>query len=114
MLIKLLKKLFSRTNEEHAYALALKNFKYVRDQFNELKIGDDINKPFSGDCEDFAFTLRRAIGGEVYRVRVRQGWHAVLVKDQFVYCNMRKRRIKQHRYPGTFYDIMQESNFTRG
>jgi len=59
------KKLFTHTKEENAHKLALSNFVYEADKVNEYRIYDYIDKPFHGDCEDFAFTLQRQIGGDV-------------------------------------------------
>lgn len=107
------KKLFNRTPEEIAFDTAKRNFTYVQDKENELKVYPTIEKPFSGDCEDFAFTLREAIGGDVWFVKVRQGNHAVLICDGWVYCNMRKRRIRKDNYPGEFVCKIYDFQFKR-
>ena len=45
-------------------------------------------RPFTGDCEDYSFTLQNAIGGQVwYVVHPIWGSHAVLVIEGVVYDN---------------------------
>lgn len=78
---------------ESACKQAVRNFTYVPDIANEYKIYDRIDRPFSGDCEDFAFTLQRQIGGDVYYTFVPRETdkgikliaHAVLVLNERVY-----------------------------
>lgn len=48
-----------------AHRLALWNFSYEKDANDEYRIYDYIDRPFFGDCEDFAFTLQKVIGGDV-------------------------------------------------
>ena len=64
--------------------------------------------PFAGDCEDFAFTLQRVIGGNVWYVK-REGResHAVLVKNGLVYDSLSKYRTKKEEYQGDFVFIMK-------
>lgn len=77
--------------DSEQYRLALDNFTYVADEVDELKRYDRIDRPFSGDCEDFAFTLQHQIGGKVWRAVIFQDdrflAHAVLVKNNTVYDN---------------------------
>lgn len=66
--------------------------------------------PFTGDCEDYSFTLQNAIGGQVWHV-IHPKWkhHAVLVLEGVVYDNTTK-------YPSTLgsYDavFVREMVFT--
>ncbi len=67
---------------------ALSNFTYKADSHEGLwNRFDSIDKPFAGDCEDFAFTLQLQIGGKVMYTKRWYGPHAVLLKDGLVYDN---------------------------
>lgn len=67
------------------YREAKRNFVYEADVANEIRVYDSIATPFYGDCEDFAFTLQRVIGGSVYHVTASNIHHAILIKDGIVY-----------------------------
>lgn len=47
----------------------------------KIYIQTDLDKPLTGDCDDFAFTLKYHIGGVVWYTFVDDVPHAVLVKD---------------------------------
>ena len=93
--------------DTEAHRLALWNFRYEKDIDNEYRIYDSISAPFYGDCEDFAFTLQRQIGGEVYYVLLpdKQA-HAVLVVKGICYDNRYKRPLSKKKYRGEFIYIM--------
>lgn len=93
--------------DAEAHRLALWNFNYEKDIDNEYRIYDYIDRPFFGDCEDFAFTLQKVIGGEVWYIDTgRPVAHAALVKSGLVYDSARKRPISKYRYNGEFKYIM--------
>tara|TARA_Y100000310_G_scaffold30979_1_gene29391 strand:- start:3025 stop:3378 length:354 start_codon:yes stop_codon:yes gene_type:complete len=95
------------TMEQKAHSEALNNFTYVSD--NKLDRWDryDTANPFSGDCEDFSFSLQSVIGGKVYRVRLYDGqYHAVLLKNGVVYDNLYKHPKSKLDYPATFESVM--------
>jgi predicted transglutaminase-like cysteine proteinase len=85
---------------------ALRNFIYVSDEENELFVYDRIDQPFMGDCEDYAFTLQRQIGGEVWHVIVEGGHHAVLVNDGWVYDNLSKWPVPRAEYQAVWVWVM--------
>lgn len=96
--------------DSEAHRLALWNFTYEKDKANELRIYDSISSPFAGDCEDFAFTLRRQIGGVVWLIRLEdRSYHAALVKNNLVYDNNSRRPIKRMDYHGRFIRVMNEN-----
>jgi len=78
---------------EDIHRIARWNFRYKREESgkNEWIAYESIYHPFQGDCEDYAFTLQKEIGGQVRYTRLPSGGHAVLVKDGIVYDNMKKR-----------------------
>ena len=87
------------------YNQAKHNFIYESDKDDELRLYNRIDRKFKGDCEDFAFTLQKQIGGEVWKVILTDEsmypWHAVLVKDGFVYDYLyEKSRVDD--YPAKF------------
>ena len=88
------------------YDEAKQNFIYIEDEADEWLVYDRIDEPFMGDCEDFAFTLQKQIGGEVWKVHVYGIWHAVLLKDGFVYDNIRRTPITIFSYRGWFVEII--------
>lgn len=91
-----------------AHRLALWNFSYVEDVDNEYLIYDSISIPFYGDCEDYAFTLQRAIGGDVWYIeREGRSAHAALVKNGIVYDSLFKHPVNQSAYRGEFLFIMK-------
>jgi hypothetical protein len=91
--------------DEILYYKARSNFRYEADIANEYRVYASIDSPFYGDCEDFAFTLQRQIGGDVYFVMLHKKYpHAVLVKDGVAYDM--KFKIGKDFYPGTFYSIL--------
>lgn len=56
-----------------------------------------------GDCEDYAFTKKREIGGEVWHVALTGGGHhAVVLKDGLVYDNIFDGPVPQKEYPATW------------
>jgi len=94
--------------DEEAHRLALWNFSYVEDVDNEYLIYDSISIPFYGDCEDYAFTLQRVIGGDVWHIdREGKSAHAALVKNGIVYDSLFKHPINQSAYRGEFLFIMK-------
>lgn len=97
----------SSTNEEKAYQVALSNFTYVDDIADEHKAFTRIDMPFSGDCEDFAFTLQLQIDGDVWAVS-RDGDvdHAVLVTDGYVYDSLKTRPVKVENYKNRLIYVM--------
>ena len=93
--------------DTEAHRLALWNFTYKADIDDELRVYDSISSNFSGDCEDFAYTLRKQIGGDVWYVLLPDGTaHAALVKNNMVYDSLFKRPAEQDKYKGTFLYIM--------
>jgi hypothetical protein len=95
--------------DAEAHRLALWNFRYEEDKYNEFRIYNSISNPFAGDCEDFAFTLRRQIGGDVWLIKLEDmSYHAALLKNNIVYDNMYRRAVKLDRYHGKFIRIMNE------
>ncbi|QDP55688.1 MAG: hypothetical protein Tp138OMZ00d2C19078241_20 [Prokaryotic dsDNA virus sp.] len=95
------------TPQQSAHREALWNFKYVPDVENELRVYDRIDQPFEGDCEDFAFTLQRQIGGDVWYIVRAEGAHAALDVDGIIYDNMSKHPIPRVSYPGVFVTILE-------
>ena len=85
---------------------ARNNFRYIEDIEGEWLVYDRIDEEFMGDCEDFAFTLQKQIGGEVWKVHVYGIWHAVLLKDGFVYDNIRRTPISRESYRGWFVEVI--------
>jgi hypothetical protein len=101
--------LFIASKEEAAHRLAYSNFIYESDIADERRIYQRIDKPFRGDCEDFAFTLKIQIGGDVWYVLLPDGQaHAVLVIGDKCYCNRYRRPMPQSRYQGEFLFIMKK------
>lgn len=96
----------SSTNDK-AYYKALSNFTYVDDVADEHKAFTRIDKPFKGDCEDFAFTLQLQIDGEVWAVS-RDGNvdHAVLVTNGYVYDSLKTRPVKVENYKNRLIYVM--------
>ncbi len=82
------------------FQVALNNFTYkadIEDEWNAY----DIYKPFSGDCEDFAFSLQLVIGGDVTYVFDKYDRpHAVLIKSGWIYDNQEKSPIPVDQYSG--------------
>lgn len=95
------------SKEEKAYYEALSNFTYVDDVEDEYKVYSQIDSPFSGDCEDFAFTLQHQIGGEVWAVsRNTKVDHAVLVTKGYVYDSLKTKPIKTEDYENRLIFVM--------
>lgn len=91
---------FNSSDAEKAYYEALSNFTYVEDVADEHKAFTRIDKSFSGDCEDFAFTLQLQIGGEVWAFTHNDNVnHAALVLNGMVYDSLRKHPILINDYP---------------
>jgi hypothetical protein len=89
-----------RRHDLKAYRIALHNFTYVADYFDEWTCFDRIDEPFCGDCEDLAFTLQKQIGGDVWLVRYEGHDHAVLVKNGYVFDQF--GAVKRKHYRGEF------------
>tara|TARA_X000001388_G_scaffold52616_7_gene38390 strand:+ start:613 stop:996 length:384 start_codon:yes stop_codon:yes gene_type:complete len=88
------------SSDDKAYYEALSNFIYIDDIADEHKAFTSIDKPFKGDCEDFAFTLQLQIGGEVWAFTHNDNVnHAALVLNGMVYDSLRKRPISIEKYP---------------
>jgi outer membrane biogenesis lipoprotein LolB len=95
------------TPDQKAMWQATANFNYVADIADEWRIYDRIDQPFDGDCEDYALTLQKQIGGKVwYVVHNKLGAHAVLVKNNLTYDFLAKHSIHKDRYPGKFVFVM--------
>ena len=91
-----------------AHRLALWNFHYEADKDNEYRVYNSISTPFYGDCEDFAFTLAKQIGGEVWYIDTgTYPAHAALVKGGWVYDSIYTRRVSKQNYKGEFKFIMR-------
>ncbi len=92
-------------NANQIYRKAISNFVYESDIEDERCIYENIDDKFYGDCEDFAFTLQKQIGGEVWYVilndRTSYRYHAVLVKDGITYDYIYKSSWKEN-YPARF------------
>lgn len=109
-----LKKVFKSAPYWREFKTAKYNFHYVKDVRNEYKRYTTIDRPFHGDCEDFAFTLQRRIGGKVVYVHdyKTNAGHAVLYKDGWIYCNQCSYVYKLEDYTlGKVY-LDRELNFT--
>lgn len=92
---------------QQALRQAIGNFHYEADKDDEWRIYDAIDKPFKGDCEDFALTLQKKIGGQVWYVAHKtQGAHAVLIKDEVTYDFLLNRSMPIESYPGKPIYIM--------
>jgi hypothetical protein len=97
------------TTEQSAMWQATNNFTYKGELpgKDEWITYDSINEPFTGDCEDYALTLQKQIGGDVwYVVLPGKRAHAVLAKNGIAYDFRFKRSIKVESYPGRFSHIM--------
>ena len=94
------------TPDQKAMWQASANFVYVADVADEWRVYDRIDQPFEGDCEDYALTLQKQIGGDVWYVINRKGAHAVLVKNDITYDFLVKRSMHRNRYPGKFMYVM--------
>lgn len=100
------------TMTEYDHWRAYKNFTYISEK-GDVWTRHDIFKPFSGDCEDFAFSLQQRIGGEVWAIFKDDGWHAALVKDGWVY-DLTPERIRKEDYEGEFVEVIEyESHGTK-
>lgn len=107
----------SRIPHMEDHRLAKWNFRYRKEEAgkDEWLMYDRIDKAFVGDCEDFAFTLQNLIDGEVhYTVLDSDGSaHAILIKDGFVYENMRERPYKVEDFKGRIvYEMKFNGNVT--
>jgi hypothetical protein len=91
---------------ESLYKQATRNFNYEHDIANEYRIYGRIDQQFKGDCEDFAFTLQKQIGGDVHFTYLNGAEpHAVLSLNGKVYdMDGIARPIKD--YPGKLLFIM--------
>jgi hypothetical protein len=106
---KFFKLLFTHSKEEEAHRLALRNFIYESDVEDERRIYSRIDIAFRGDCEDFAFSLKLQIGGEVWHVTLDSDEaHAVLLIGDKCYCNRYRRPILKSDYDGKFNRIMEK------
>lgn len=97
------------TTETTIYKTAKLNFIYEPDQQDERRIYNTVENKFYGDCEDFAFTLQKQIGGQVWYVvlddRTSYRYHAVLVKDGVTYDYLYKSSWVEN-YPASFLFVM--------
>ena len=97
------------TTETTVYKTAMTNFVYESDIADERRIYNTVDETFYGDCEDFAFTLQKQIGGEVWYVvlndRTKFSAHAVLVKDGVTYDYLYRSSWKEN-YPARFLWVM--------
>jgi len=100
---------------EDEFYTALENFTYIEDKpDHETYIAfTEITSPFYGDCEDFAFTLQKQIGGEVWAMtHTAQQAHAVLIVDGIVYDNFFRIPTPIDDYPGEkLYPIFFKGNY---
>ena len=94
------------TPDQKAMWQASANFVCVADVADERRVYDRIDQPFEGDCEDYALTLQKQIGGKVWYVVRKEGAHAVLVKDQITYDFLARRSMDIEVYPGEFIYVM--------
>ncbi len=100
------------------YNLALSNFEYVSDM-NQWRVQDrwtrtyDLQKHFIGDCEDFAFSMQHAIGGEVWYIilPIHQA-HAALVRGGHVYDNLHIHPVLLKNYNGVFIGTLNYTHHT--
>lgn len=94
-----------KTEEEKVFYTALENFTYIREPKDvdlHYRYTSHETK-FAGDCEDFAFTLQSALGGEVWIVEHNSVTnHAVLLVDDVVYDNFHQIPISKGEYPTKF------------
>ena len=86
---------------EAEYFEAKRNFTYKPEKVDAWN-AYDYSKPFTGDCEDYAFTLQKEIGGEVWLVRLKNDYHAVLVKDGISYDFINRVPVMKKHYNGKF------------
>ena len=87
------------SSDDRAYYEALSNFTYVDDVADEHKVFTRIDNPFSGDCEDFAFTLQLQIGGEVWAFTHNNDTnHAALVLNGVVFDSLKKNTVALEDY----------------
>lgn len=97
------------TTDHKVYQTALTNFVYESDVEDERRIYNTVDREFYGDCEDFAFTLQKQIGGEVWYVKLDDEsgyrYHAVLVKDGITYDYLYKSSWVDN-YPAWFMFVM--------
>lgn len=95
------------TPDQKAMWQASANFVYVADVADEWRVYDRIDQPFEGDCEDYALTLQKQIGGKVWYVNHHdRGAHAVLVKNNVTYDFLAGRSMHRDSYPGEFVFVM--------
>ncbi|APC46544.1 hypothetical protein [Alteromonas phage PB15] len=98
-------KFSTKTPQEEAFYTALDNFVYMAEPsgVDRHYRYTTHKRKFIGDCEDFAFTLQSAIGGEVWVVEHDEvSYHAVLLHDDIVYDNFHQQPIKKANYPTNF------------
>lgn len=88
------------------WRVARRNFRYIEDIEGEILAYDRIDREFWGDCDDFSATLKKQIGGDMFAVKYQGYWHAVLVKDGFVYDNAMKTPVAIEAYEGEFVEEM--------
>lgn len=94
----------------HEHRLVLSNFRYRNHIDDEWLVYDRIDQPFSGDCEDYAFTLQRQICGEVWHVELPDSRrHVVLLANGYVYDNLNKWPIAQSEFQGRLWFVMRYS-----
>lgn len=92
----------------NTHMMALSNFRYRRDVADEWLIYDRIDQPFTGDCEDYALTLQKQIGGKVWYVVIPTGeHHAVLVADDHVYDNLNRWPVHREEYQADWVRVIR-------
>jgi hypothetical protein len=80
----------ARLETWHKYQLVMSNYEYVLDETDDWRLIDG-SKPFSGDCEDFAFAMQAIVGaGSVYPAMSHAGANPSYLPDHavFVYAGM--------------------------
>ena len=105
----------STNGDNFIYKKARRNFIYKRETTSPEQhlIYTSVHSRFTGDCEDFAFTLQRQIGGIVWHVVLNKTkqHHAVLVKDGVAYGN-KYSPMSLDLYPARFVFVMRPKNPT--
>lgn len=97
--------------------VALRHFEYEAEPQGEDKAQrfKSIKITFTGDCEDYAFTLQRLIGGTVFSVLLKNGTrHAVLVKDNMVFDNINQHPVPVETYHLFYGRFLKPRTFKKG
>ena len=93
------------------FRVAKKNFHWRYEEIDKWSRVDTIYVDWWGDCEDFNFPFRVEIGGTVIKVQMLENgaYHAVLLKDEYVFDYEREWPIPAHTYQkhyGRFVEVM--------